>query len=98
MDKTKQTTSKASVARKSGQYHRLVIKLGTNLLTSGSGRLDLPTMTSLVDQVAQLHRQGREIVLVSSGAIAAGRDKLAADRNRKDIPFRQVLAAVDKGA
>ena len=97
MDKTKQTTSKASVAKKSGQYQRLVIKLGTNLLTSGSGRLDLPTMTSLVDQVAQLHRQGRELVLVSSGAIAAGRDKLAADRNRKDIPFRQVLAAVGQG-
>jgi len=99
MDKTKRSTSKTSPTSpaKSGQYHRLVIKLGTNLLTSGSGRLDLPTMTSLVDQVAQLHRQGREMVLVSSGAIAAGRDRLSADRNRKDIPFRQVLAAVGQG-
>jgi glutamate 5-kinase len=97
MDKTKRSTSKAPSAKKSGQYHRLVIKLGTNLLTGGTGRLDIPTMTSLVDQVAQLHQQGREIVLVSSGAIAAGRDKLAADHNRKDISFRQILAAVGQG-
>jgi glutamate 5-kinase len=88
---------KAPSAKKDGQYHRLVIKLGTNLLTGGTGRLDIPTMTSLVDQVAQLHQQGREVVLVSSGAIAAGRDKLAADHNRKDIPFRQILAAVGQG-
>jgi glutamate 5-kinase len=97
MDKTKRSTTRAAQADKSGQYHRLVIKLGTNLLTGGTGHLDIPTMTSLVDQVAQLHRQGREIVLVSSGAIAAGRDKLAADHNRKDIPFRQILAAVGQG-
>ena len=97
MDKTKRSTTKAPPAKKSGQYHRLVIKLGTNLLTGGTGHLDIPTMTSLVDQVAQLHQQGREIVLVSSGAIAAGRDKLAADHNRKDIPFRQILAAVGQG-
>jgi len=97
MDKKKLTTSKAPLVTKSGQYHRLVIKLGTNLLTSGSGRLDLPTMTGLVDQVAQLHRQGLEIVLVSSGSIAAGRDKLGIDSDRKDIPFRQILAAVGQG-
>jgi glutamate 5-kinase len=97
MDKTKRTASKSASGERSSQYHRLVVKLGTNLLTGGTGRLDIPTMTCLVDQVARLHRQGREIVLVSSGAIAAGRDKLAADRNRKDIPFRQILAAVGQG-
>ncbi len=97
MDKTDRAKTKAPSARKGGRYHRLVIKLGTNLLTAGSGRLDLAAMAGLVDQVARLHGQGREVVLVSSGAIAAGRDKLAADRNRKDIPFRQVLAAVGQG-
>jgi glutamate 5-kinase len=97
MDKSRRSTSKSPSGEKSGQYHRLVIKLGTNLLTGGTGHLDIPTMTSLLDQVARLHQQGREIVLVSSGAIAAGRDRLAADRNRKDIPFRQILAAVGQG-
>jgi len=37
------------------------------------------------DQVAQLHHQGLEVVLVSSGSIAAGRDKIGADSDRKDI-------------
>ncbi|MBN2099517.1 MAG: glutamate 5-kinase [Dehalococcoidia bacterium] len=97
MDKNKRTASKAPLAKRSGQYRRLVIKLGTNLLTGGTGSLDIPTMTGLVDQVAELHRQGLEIVLVSSGSIAAGRDKLGINSDRKDIPFRQVMAAVGQG-
>jgi glutamate 5-kinase len=97
MDKTKRATSKAASTSKGGQYHRLVIKLGTNLLTGGKGCLDISTMTSLVDQVAQLHRQGVEVVLVSSGSIAAGRDKLGVESDRRDIPFRQILAAVGQG-
>ncbi|MDM8000986.1 MAG: glutamate 5-kinase [Dehalococcoidia bacterium] len=97
MDSSKRTPPKSPPGQKDGRYQRLVIKLGTNLLTGGTGSLDIPTMSGLVDQVAQLHREGREIVLVSSGAIAAGRDKLAADRDRRDIPFRQILAAVGQG-
>ncbi len=96
MDK-KRTAGRANAARKDVRYHRLVIKLGTNLLTGGSGGLDIATMARLVDQVARLHRQGLEIVLVSSGSIAAGRDKLGIRTDRKDIPFRQVLAAVGQG-
>lgn len=97
MDKIKRTTPSFRPGEKGGRYQRLVIKLGTNLLTGGTGSLDIPTMATLVDQVAKLHHEGREIVLVSSGAIAAGRDKLAADRDRRDIPFRQILAAVGQG-
>ncbi len=98
MDRTKRTKPKENVtSSKALHYHRLVIKLGTNLLTGGTGRLDPDTMTHLVGQVAKLHQQGHEIILVSSGAIAAGRDKLRLKRDRKDIPFRQVLAAVGQG-
>ena len=78
-------------------YHRIVVKLGTNLLTGGLRHLDQQVMSSLVGQVAQLHQQGLEIILVSSGAIAAGRHKLGLAKERKDIPFRQVLAAVGQG-
>ncbi len=74
--------------------HRLVVKLGTNLLTAGGERLSLDTMASLVGQVNQLHQQGREVVLVSSGAVAAGRQELKLPQDRRDIPFKQVLAAV----
>jgi len=75
-------------------YHRLVVKLGTNLITAGTDRLDLDVMATLVGQVARLHQQR----LVSSGAIAAGRQKLGLARERKDIPFRQVMAAVGQNA
>jgi glutamate 5-kinase len=51
-------------------------------------------MSSLVEQVAHLHKQGVEIIIVSSGAIAAGRHRLGSLKERKDIPFKQVLAAV----
>lgn len=75
-------------------YQRVVAKFGTNLLTGGTDRLDLEVMASLVGQIAQLHRQGQEVIVVSSGAIAAGRQKLGLVKERKDIPFKQVLASV----
>ena len=59
-------------------YHRVVVKLGTNLLTAGSERLNLETMAALVGQIARLHREGFAVVVVSSGAIAAGRQSLPA--------------------
>ena len=75
-------------------YRRVVAKFGTNVLTAGSARLDIKTMTSLVGQVAKLRSDGIEVIIVTSGAIAAGRHRLGASRGRKDMPFRQVLAAI----
>jgi glutamate 5-kinase len=78
----------------SGRYQRMVVKIGTNVLTAGTDRLDLEVMSSLVGQVARLHRQERDVLIVSSGAIACGRHRLGTTKERKDIPFRQVLASV----
>ncbi len=78
-------------------YHRLVVKLGTSLLTGGGDHLNQEIMSGLVAQVAQLHKQGLELLIVSSGAIAAGRYKLGLARERRDIPFKQVLASVGQG-
>jgi glutamate 5-kinase len=78
-------------------YQRIVLKFGTSLLTGGTSHLDQERVESLVAQVAGLHRQGVEPVIVSSGAIAAGRDKLGLTRKIKGIPFRQVLASVGQG-
>jgi glutamate 5-kinase len=75
-------------------YQRIVAKFGTNLLTGGTGHLNSNIMSSIVEQVAQLHQQRHEIIIVSSGAIAAGRQKLGITREQKDIPFKQVLASV----
>jgi glutamate 5-kinase len=75
-------------------YHRIVIKFGTRLLTGGSDHLDEDIMLRLVSQVAQLHNQGLEIIMVSSGAIASGRYRLGLTKQIKGIPFKQVLASV----
>jgi glutamate 5-kinase len=75
-------------------YRRIVVKFGTSLLTGGSDCLDYDVMSGLVAQVAQLHKQGLEVVIVSSGAIAAGRYKLGLTGKLKGIPFKQVLASV----
>ena len=75
-------------------YQRIVVKLGTSLLTGGGDQLNEDIMSDLVRQVAQLHSQGLELVVVSSGAIAAGRHKLGLTREIRGIPFRQVLASV----
>ncbi len=75
-------------------YRRIVVKLGTHLLTGGGSHLDQEVMADLARQIAYLHGQGAEIVIVSSGAIAAGRHKLGLQKNIKGIPFKQVLASV----
>jgi glutamate 5-kinase len=75
-------------------YHRIVAKFGTSLLTSGTDHLDLQVMSSLVEQIARLHSEGKEMVVISSGAIASGRQKLKEVVERKNTPFKQVLASV----
>ncbi len=75
-------------------YHRIVVKLGTSLLTGGSNRLNHEIMSELVRQVAQLHKGGRQLLVVSSGAVAAGRQKLGLSRKIKGIPFKQVMASI----
>ena len=51
---------------------RIVVKIGTSVLTRGSESLNPETMRGLVDQIASLHGDGHEIVVCSSGAVAAG--------------------------
>ncbi|HUT96664.1 MAG TPA: glutamate 5-kinase, partial [Dehalococcoidales bacterium] len=75
-------------------YQRIVAKFGTALLTNGGDNLDKEVMSNLVAQLAQLHGEGREVILVSSGAIAAGRSKLGLNKRVRDIPFKQVLSSV----
>ncbi len=75
-------------------HRRIVAKFGTSLLTGGGDHLDQDIMSNLVNQIAGLHGQSLELVVVSSGAIASGRHKLGLTRKLKGIPFKQVLASV----
>jgi glutamate 5-kinase len=73
---------------------RIVIKIGTSTLTSGSIHLDHTRMADLVRQMVVLTEAGEHLVLVSSGAIAAGREILNFPQLPADIPAKQMLAAV----
>jgi glutamate 5-kinase len=73
---------------------RIVVKLGTSTLTAGTHRLSQPHMVDLARQIAALRASGREVVLVSSGAMASGRESLGFPQLPKDIPAKQMLAAV----
>jgi glutamate 5-kinase len=75
-------------------YRRIVVKIGTSLLTGGGTALDPGVVSGLVAQVAQLRWQGSSVVIVSSGAVALGWERLGITRRRRGIPFKQVLASV----
>ncbi len=78
---------------------RIVVKVGTNVLRAGTTRLHRPRLIDLARQIAALIGAGHQPILVSSGAIFAGRELLGLDRptQRKDIPHKQMLAAVGQG-
>jgi glutamate 5-kinase len=85
------------------KHRRIVVKVGSNVLTAGTGRLDLTAMAGIAAQIASLQARGAEVILVTSGSIAAGRHRLGernsaeggnGERLARDVQRRQVLAAV----
>ena len=78
-------------------YRRVVVKLGSNLLAGPDRGLDLGCMASLVGQIAAIRREGMEVVLVSSGAMASGREILGRVPDHRGVPLKQVLASVGQG-
>ncbi len=73
---------------------RLVLKLGTSVLTAGSPQLNRPRMLDIVRQCARLHAAGVELIVVSSAAITAGRERLGGRPLPQAMPAKQMLAAV----
>ena len=74
-----------------------VVKLGTRLLTDSGGKLNISYMESLIKVLADLKLQGRNIIIVSSGAIGAGIGRLNMPRRPSAIPDKQAAAAVGQG-
>ena len=75
-------------------WRRPVLKFGTSTLTGGTSQLSLAKMADLVEQVSALQIGGLQPIVVSSGAVAAGRQRLGMAAGRKDVSLKQVLAAV----
>ena len=76
------------------RYRKIVAKFGTSLLTAGSDKLDLESMSRLVGQVVRLREQGCQVAVVSSGAQAAGRHRLRGKLAPGRTLSRQAVASV----
>ena len=77
-----------------GDTQTIVVKVGTSTLTAGTRRLSRPAMLDLIRQIIQLQAEGNRVVLVSSGAMAAGREILGNPDLPVYLPAKQMLAAV----
>jgi glutamate 5-kinase len=75
-------------------FQRIVIKLGTSTLTAGTPHLSMPHMVEIARQLAALREKGAGVILVTSGAMAAGRERLNFPRLPKGLPAKQMLAAI----
>ncbi|HEX5596757.1 MAG TPA: glutamate 5-kinase [Micromonosporaceae bacterium] len=76
---------------------RIVVKVGSSSLTTAAGGLDTDRVDALADLLAGLSLQGREVVLVSSGAIAAGLAPIGLPRRPRDLATQQAAASVGQG-
>ncbi|NOX63321.1 MAG: glutamate 5-kinase [Chloroflexi bacterium] len=75
-------------------YKRMVIKLGTSVLTADTPYLNRPRLLELVRQCARLHASGIDVILVSSGAMAAGKEELGFPELPPNVPAKQMLSAL----
>lgn len=74
---------------------RIVVKIGTNVITRHDGNLDITQMSSLVDQIAEVYNSDNEVIIVSSGAVACGRSLIHENKEELDsLDQRQLFSAV----
>ncbi len=73
---------------------RIVIKLGSSILTHETGKLNIRRVTNLVRVLSDLHNAGKELIIVSSGSVAMGIGRLGMSSKPKDTPTKQAAAAV----
>ncbi len=76
------------------ESHRVIIKVGTSTLTAGSHRLSIPHIFDITRQIMQLKETGAQVALVTSGAIAAGREAMSMAEAPRFTPGKQMLAAI----
>ncbi len=73
---------------------RIVVKIGSNVLAQANGRLSIARMAERADEIAALCNQGHQVIIVTSGAVAAGRAQVALPKTVDPVARRQVLSAV----
>lgn len=75
-------------------WNRIIVKVGSNVLSRKDGTLDVTRMSALVDQIAELRLAGLEVILVSSGAVASGRSEIRPTKKLDSVEQRQLFSAV----
>jgi glutamate 5-kinase len=76
------------------EFNRIAIKVGSNVITLADGSLNTGRMLRLVEEIAILSKQGIEVILVTSGAVAAGRNEVSPSKKTSIISAKQIWAAV----
>lgn len=79
---------------KTNFYKKVIIKIGSNVLTNKDGLPDIETLKAITNQVAHLVKQGMQVILVSSGAVAAGRSLFNPKGNWGAIAKKQLFSAI----
>lgn len=75
-------------------YQRIIVKIGSNVLTRANGLPDVERIEHIVNQVVEIKKQGREVILVSSGAVASGRSLISVSEKNDAVATRQLLASI----
>ena len=81
-------------AKFSDTMHRIVVKVGSNVLTTSKGKPDITRLSALVDQIAWMREHDYEVILVSSGAVACGRHELKPTHDLDSVEQRQLYSAM----
>jgi glutamate 5-kinase len=72
----------------------IAVKVGTNTLTAENGKLDRQVMENIVNQIAEAKKRGKNVILITSGAIGCGMQELGLKEKPKDVVMKQVCAGV----
>ena len=78
-------------------YKRIVVKVGSSTITHSVGKLNLTMIDNIVRQIVDIKNRGKEVILVTSGAIGAGMGELGCNKKPKLIPKQQAMAAIGQG-
>ena len=76
------------------KYDKIAIKVGSNVITQSDGSLNVGRMSRIVEDVAVLTKQGLEVILISSGAVAAGRSSITPSKKTNIVSAKQIWAAI----
>ena len=93
-DYTVKVINSRQLKKNKPDFNRIVIKVGSNVITQEDGSLNDGRILRIVEDVAVLYKQGIEVILISSGAVAAGRSGVSPSKKTNIVAAKQIWAAI----